>query len=135
MRWMCSNHFQVKYARFLIKYHLIIFCWIFIMASICLVLLIYKRDEIHIEHLLKGFQAHGTKSSDDYRKLIALIRETQTTHLFPHSIHSKVNISHSKSYAQFEVYQLYSEKKINYQAIFVFQPGNPENIFGKRKTA
>ncbi|CAF3380086.1 unnamed protein product [Rotaria socialis] len=86
---VCSNHFQVKYARFLIKYHLVIFCGIFTMASIGLVLLIYKRDQIQIEHLLKGFQVHGTKSSDDYRKLIALIRETQTTHLFPHSIHSK----------------------------------------------
>ncbi|CAF4829333.1 unnamed protein product, partial [Rotaria sp. Silwood1] len=59
------------------------------MTSICVGLLIYKRNEIHFEHLLKGFQAHGTKTSDEYRKLIALIRETQTTHLFPHSIHSK----------------------------------------------
>ncbi|CAF1172578.1 unnamed protein product [Rotaria sordida] len=59
------------------------------MTSICVVLLIYKRNEIHFEHLLKGFQAHGTKSSDEYRKLIALIRETQTTHLFPYPTDKK----------------------------------------------
>ncbi|UJR22262.1 hypothetical protein I4U23_025323 [Adineta vaga] len=59
------------------------------MTGILIILLIYKRDQIHVEHLLKGFQAHGTKSSDEYRKLIALIRETQTAHLHPLSITSK----------------------------------------------
>ncbi|CAF1520852.1 unnamed protein product, partial [Adineta steineri] len=59
------------------------------MTSICIILLIYKRNQIHFGPLLQGFQAHGTKSSDEYRKLIALIRETQTTHLFPNSFKSK----------------------------------------------
>lgn len=39
---------------------------------------------------VKGFQAHGTKTSDDFRKLIALFRETQTNHLYPHTPNSKV---------------------------------------------
>ncbi|CAF4055916.1 unnamed protein product [Rotaria sp. Silwood2] len=59
------------------------------MTSICIIFFIYNRDQIHYKHLLRGFQAHGTKVSDEYRKLIALIRETQTAHLYPHSINSK----------------------------------------------
>ncbi|CAF0998003.1 unnamed protein product [Adineta steineri] len=86
---VCSSHFKAKYVRFLIKYHLFIFCCVFIMTSICISFIIYKRTQINYEHLLRGFQAHGTKTSDAYRKLIALIRETQITHLYPHSSDSK----------------------------------------------
>ncbi|CAF2864014.1 unnamed protein product [Rotaria sp. Silwood2] len=86
---VCSSHLKAKYVRLLIKYHLIILCCTFIMTSICIMSFIYNRDQIHYKHLLRGFQAHGTKVSDEYRKLIALIRETQTAHLYPHSINSK----------------------------------------------
>ncbi|CAF3335974.1 unnamed protein product [Rotaria socialis] len=87
---VCSSHLKAKYVRFLIKYHLFILCCTFLMTSICIMFLIYKRDEIDYGHSLRGFQAHGTKTSSEYRKLIALIRETQTTHLYPHSINSKI---------------------------------------------
>ncbi|CAF0875300.1 unnamed protein product [Rotaria sordida] len=86
---VCSSHLKAKYVRFLIKYHLCILCCVFIMTSICIIFFIHNRDQIHHKHLLRGFQAHGTKASDEYRKLIALIRETRTTHLYPHEINSE----------------------------------------------
>jgi hypothetical protein len=105
------------------------------MTSICIVLLIYKRDQIHIGNLLnvkiinkkilkhflfqQGFQAHGTKSSDEYRKLIALIRETQTTHLFPHSIDSKVISSKNKSVGSYLLDLSLTDISTN--TLFVFQ--------------
>ncbi|CAF1430158.1 unnamed protein product [Adineta ricciae] len=69
------------------------------MTGVLIGFLIYQRDQIHFRHLLKGFQAHGTKSSDEYRKLIALIRETQTAHLYPVSTTSKT--SHQVPYSSF----------------------------------
>ncbi|CAF1044259.1 unnamed protein product [Rotaria sp. Silwood1] len=86
---VCSSHLKAKYVRFLIKYHLFILCCTFIMTSICIIFFVYNRDQIYYKNLLRGFQAHGTKVSDEYRKLIALIRETQTEHLYPHAINSK----------------------------------------------
>jgi len=42
-----------RYVQFLIKYHLfILFCAV-IMTSICIGFLIYKRDQINNEHLLR----------------------------------------------------------------------------------
>ncbi|CAF0851191.1 unnamed protein product [Adineta ricciae] len=59
------------------------------MTSISIGLIIYKRHQIDHGHLLGGFQAHGTNASDEYRKFIALIRETQIAHLYPNSINSE----------------------------------------------
>ena len=41
--------------------------------------------------IFKGFLAHGTKTSDDYRKLIALIRQTQITNLYPYTPNNEVS--------------------------------------------
>jgi hypothetical protein len=47
---------------------------------------------LHVVYFLQGFQAHGTKTSDDYRKFIAILRETQINHLYPHSSSSTVHL-------------------------------------------
>lgn len=42
-----------RYVRFLIKYHLYIFCVAIIMTSISISFLIYKREQIHYGNILR----------------------------------------------------------------------------------